>query len=233
MQQNLTVPIAIVVAGALIAGALFFAGRTTSPGTGNNPSSASGTLDAAPAIAADEHILGNPNADVIVVEYSDLECPFCKQFHTTMQDIMAEYGTSGRVAWVYRHFPLTQLHPKAPKESEASECATEQGGNDAFWKYVNRLYEITPSNNGLDSAQLPAIAEEIGLDVGAFNACLASGKYASKIEAEFNDAVAAGGQGTPFNILIIKGGERVAIPGAYPYADMKNIIETALAGVGS
>src|SRR3989338_2531696 len=95
-----------------------------------------------------DHLRGDPKATVKVVEFSDLECPFCKNFHRTMQQVMSEY--SGQVAWVYRHFPLDSLHSKARKEAEASECAAELGGNDGFWAYVDKLFEITPSNNGLD-----------------------------------------------------------------------------------
>lgn len=95
-----------------------------------------------------DHLRGDPKASVKVVEFSDLECPFCKRFHLTMQQLMEGY--SGKVAWVYRHFPLDSLHPKARKEAEASECAAELGGNDGFWAYIDKLFEITPSNNGLD-----------------------------------------------------------------------------------
>lgn len=95
-----------------------------------------------------DHLRGDPKATVKIVEFSDLECPFCKNFHFTMQQIMSEYP--GKVSWAYRHFPLDSLHPKARKEAEASECAAELGGNDGFWSYVDKLFEITPSNNGLD-----------------------------------------------------------------------------------
>ncbi|MCI0542492.1 thioredoxin domain-containing protein [bacterium] len=97
-----------------------------------------------------EHILGNPNAEIFIIEYSDLECPFCKRFHETMKQAMEQYGKDGQVAWVYRHFPLDAIHNKARKEAEATECAGELGGNDMFWKYTNKLMEITPSNNQLD-----------------------------------------------------------------------------------
>lgn len=228
MDQKLLVPVAIVIAGALIAGALFFSGRSGAPTPGNTGATENAAINV-PAVTEDDHILGNPEADIIIVEYSDFECPFCKQFHVTMQQIINEYGPSGKVAWAYRHFPLTQLHPKAPKESEASECAFEQGGNEAFWAYANRLFEVTPSNNNLDPTKLPEIAGEVGLDVDAFSACLSSGKYQSKVEQQFNDAVASGGQGTPHNILIIKGGTPIELPGAQPYATVKNVIETILA----
>jgi protein-disulfide isomerase len=101
-----------------------------------------------------DHIFGNPQAEMVIVEYSDLECPFCKRFHETMIQIMSEYGKEGKVAWVYRHFPLDAIHSKARREAEAVECAGELGGNDKFWAYVNKLVEITPSNNQLDASLL-------------------------------------------------------------------------------
>lgn len=100
------------------------------------------------SVGDSDHLRGDPKATVKVVEFSDLECPFCKNFHRTMQQVMEEY--SDKVAWVYRHFPLDSLHPKARKEAEATECAAELQGNDGFWAYVDKLFEITPSNNGLD-----------------------------------------------------------------------------------
>lgn len=101
-------------------------------------------------VVPSEHIFGNANAEIFIVEYSDLECPFCKRFHETMVKVMAQYEKGAQVAWVYRHFPLDAIHSKARKEAEATECATELGGNDMFWKYANKLMEITPSNNQLD-----------------------------------------------------------------------------------
>ncbi len=113
-----------------------------------------------------DHVYGNPSAPVKIVEFSDLECPWCKNFHSVLKQTVAAYG--GKVAWVYRHFPIDQLHPKARKEAEASECANELGGNDKFWSYIDRLFEITPSNNGLDANLLPQIAADIGLNKNEF-----------------------------------------------------------------
>lgn len=98
-----------------------------------------------------EHILGNMSGDIVIVEYSDLECPFCKNFHGTMHQVI---DTDPNVAWVYRHYPIPQLHQKAFKEAVATECAWAQGGNDAFWKYTDMIYKITPSNDGLEVAEL-------------------------------------------------------------------------------
>lgn len=88
-----------------------------------------------------DHIVGDINtAKIIIVEYSDFDCPFCKVFHSTMHRVVKD--SNGEVAWVYRHYPIPQLHPDAFKKAEATECAWEQGGNEAFWKYADRLFEI-------------------------------------------------------------------------------------------
>lgn len=110
-------------------------------------------------IKPDDHIRGNADSDIVIIEYSDLECPFCKRFHTTMQQLVKE---NGNIAWVYRHFPLDQIHPKARNEAAAAECVYDQGGNDMFWKYVDRTFDITPGNNNLDPAEIPNIAQFAG-----------------------------------------------------------------------
>jgi len=233
-QNNISVPIAIVIAGALIAGALYMSVKGTgSTANIQQPQAVpqqAGNLEEIKPITKDDHIRGNPDASVKIVEYSDFECPFCKRFHDTMNQVMDEYGKNGEVAWVYRHFPLDQLHPvKARKEAVASECATELGGNDAFWKYADRFFELTPSNNQTDvDTILPQIAREIGLDVNKFNTCLASGKYDTHIEADVENAQATGGRGTPWSIVIAKNGKKYPLSGAQPYASVKQLIELAL-----
>ncbi len=122
------------------------------------------------AIIRNEHILGNPNAEIIIIEYSDTECPYCKNFHLTMNNIIKENGAN--VAWVYKHYPITQLHQKAFRESLATECAWDQGGDEMFWKYINILFEITPSNDGLEDEELYNIAKELNLDMPSFELCL-------------------------------------------------------------
>lgn len=191
--------------------------------------------DAAGAVKpvnGEDHILGDPDAPVKLVEFSDFECPFCKRFHLTMKRLMEEYGEDGRVAWVYRHFPLDSLHSKARKEAQATECANELGGNEAFWAYSDRLFEVAPSNNRLDLAVLPRIAQKIGLDRAEFEACLEGdargGKYAAHIEANVQDAIASGGTGTPFSLVIAPNGKIFSLNGAQPYAAVKAIVELAL-----
>ena len=234
-KSNFAVPLAIIIAGALVAGALYF-----NKGSGGNSSSNNfvekdnNTTETAKennvkAISSADHIRGNPNAKVKVVEFSDPECPFCKRFHKTMNQIIDEYGKSGQVAWVYRHFPLDAIHSKARKESEALECANEQGGSVKFWEYIDRLFEVTPSNDGLDLAELPKIAEYLGLDKVKFNQCLESGKYAKRVADDLADGVNSGARGTPYSIVIAANDKKFIINGAQPYESVKAIINQALA----
>lgn len=178
-------------------------------------------------VTSDDHIKGDlDTAEVVVVEFSDTECPFCKRFHPTMEQVVSDYD--GKVAWVYRHFPLDSLHSKARNEAIATECAAEQGGNDGFWAYLDRLMEITPSNNGLQESQLPEIATFIGLDVTQFQTCLDDQKYADVIRTHEQDATAAGGQGTPYSVAIGSDGTMIPISGAQPIASVKSAIDSLL-----
>ena len=235
-STTLTIPVAIVIAGVLIAGAVYLGtskGASTTAVNNQQPQQApqqTGDLEAMKAISSSDHIRGNPDAPVKIVEYSDTECPFCKRFHGTMKEVMDEYGKDGKVAWVYRHFPLDQLHSKARKEAVALECANEQGGNDEFWSYADRLYEITPANNGLDPAELPKIAQYVGLDVAKFNTCLASTKYDQHIEDEVQNATATGGNGTPWSIVVGKNDKKYPLSGAQPLTAVKQLIDLALQG---
>jgi protein-disulfide isomerase len=174
-----------------------------------------------------DHIRGNPEAPVTLIEYSDFECPFCKRFHVTVKKLVEESG--GQVRWVYRHFPLEQLHPvKARREALASECAAELGGNEAFWKFADRFYELTPSNNRTDvDTVLPRIAREIGLDHAKFAACLASGRHDRRVQEDYENATATGGRGTPWSIVVSKRGKTYPLSGALSLTAVKELVERA------
>lgn len=235
-KNNLTIPAAIVVAGVLIAGALFVSRGGTPdqvlPATDQLPQEKEVVIQ---PVTSTDHILGNPNAKIKIVEYSDTECPYCKQFHVTMHKIMDDYGKDAEVAWVYRHFPLYKpgangraLHSNAGKQAEATECVNELGGPTKFWQYLDKIYEVTPSNNGLDMALLPEMAAQLGIDKTAFNTCLNSGKYAEAISKAYADALAAGATGTPYNIILTADGQKIPVNGAQPYESVKTVIETIL-----
>ena len=225
-KTDYLLPISIIIAALLISGSWIY-----SAGLKNIDSVSDVKIADKTAQLEDfsqDHIRGNIDAPVKIVEFSDMECPFCKKFHQTMLQVMEEYEKTNKVAWIYRHFPIEQLHSKAKKSAEASECAGELGGNNAFWKYLDKYFEITPSNNQIDLAELPKIAESIGLNKTQFENCLNSGKYSEKIEAQIQDAENSGARGTPYSIVIDKNNKKYPINGAYPYEDVRQIIESAL-----
>ncbi len=236
--EKLMLPLSIIVAGLLVGGGFYLkGGGEASPapvsGQGQNTSrpelnseNLSATLR---AIDENDHVLGSLNSRIIVVEYSDTECPFCKTFHQSMLSIMQEYGKDEKVAWVYRHFPIAEIHSRSPKEAEAQECAGELGGNSKFWEYTNKLYEVTPSNNELDPKELTNIATAVGLSSSAFNTCLESGQYAPRVAHDIENALELGALGTPYSVLIdTKTNDYYPIEGAYPYAQLKQVIDLIL-----
>lgn len=227
------IPAAIVVAGALIAGAVVFSTGGVPSDTANpNAANSGGTLSGPTAVenvrpvTQDDHIRGSIDSPVAIVEYSDLECPFCKRFHSTAQQALDEFGD--QISWVYRHFPLTNIHPKAVRAAVATECAAEQGGDDAFWAYIDRYFEVTPSNNQIDLAELPAIASFVGLNIDTFNACLTSGDFDERIQKDFENAIDAGGTGTPYTVLIGPDGDKETLIGAQPYSELQRAINNLL-----
>jgi protein-disulfide isomerase len=224
MDNKLAIPGAILAGALIIAVAVIYGGDIKEKVQGGTKDTGAVPTDSSVTVPVDssDHIRGNVNAQVTIVEYSDLECPFCKRFHETMKQALTEYGD--KVRWVYKHFPLDQLHSKADKEAEAAECAGELGGNNAFWAYVDRVFEITPSNNGLDLALLPTIAQGLGLDKGKFESCLASGKYAEFVEAQYQEGIRLGVNGTPGSFV---NGQPVR--GAVPLETLKQIIDSKLA----
>jgi protein-disulfide isomerase len=178
-------------------------------------------------ISDQDHVRGNPDAPITVYEYSDYECPFCKRFHTTMKEVLEKYPND--VNWVYRHAPLESLHPvKAQREAVAAECAAELGGDDAFWTFSDRFFELTPSNNRTElETVFPQIVKEMGLNQSQFNECLESGRHDDKIASDLENFMETGGRGTPWSILVTESGEKFPINGAQPAAAISQIIEAA------
>lgn len=239
MQQSLLIPLSIVIAGAFIAGAVVLSGNTAPvPATGtagNAPHQAmgqpepEGNLEAMRPVDATEYIKGDPDAPIKIVEYSDFECPFCQRHHATLNSLVTKYIETGRVAWVYRQFPLEQLHPvKAQAAAVASECVGELGGNDAFWQFTDTYFERSPSNNRTNiEVLIPEIVTEIGIDRAAFEECFNSDRYDEKIAADIQNAFDTGGRGTPWSILVAADGTKFPINGAQPLAAIEQLISVA------
>ena len=232
------IPAAILIAGLFVAGALYFSGTGYSPvpvvNNGDIQPVAqapepTGSTDAVRPVTSEDHIKGSIDAPIKIVEYSDFECPFCKRFHDTMNEVMDKYGDSGEVAWVFRQFPLEQLHPvKAQAVAVASECAAEQGGNDAFWEFTDGYFDVTLTNNRTDiEAVIPQLVQDAGLDQATFQTCFESGKYDDHIAADIQNAIDTGGRGTPWSVMIGPDGTTYPINGAQPLAAIEQLIGIA------
>ncbi len=181
----------------------------------------------------DDPVLGNKDAKVTIIEFSDYQCPFCRKFWTdTLPELKKNYIDTGKVKLVLRDFPLVSIHPSAQIASEAAECVREKGRDSAYFKYHDKLFE---EQNKLDSgtksgpvtktvqftaADLKKWAKELGYDIGS---CLDDGKYSSEVEKDLADGSAAGVQGTPSFFINGK-----MLGGAYPYSEFKKIVDEEL-----
>lgn len=227
MKNTLVLAGSIIIAGAFIGGGVYLSKIKVNRPVKNNTLPEQTEIKIK-EVQSDDHIRGSKSAKVIIIEYSDPECPYCKIFHSTLMSLFTDKELGGKIAWVYRHFPLDSLHKKARYEAQAFECAGEIGGNDSFWRLVDKVYEVTPSNDGLDDSMLPEYAEKVGLPKAEFSTCLNSNKYSSKIESQFQEAVAAGGTGTPYSIIIGPTGQKIPVPGAVPFDSLKIQIQSLL-----
>lgn len=189
-----------------------------------SPSAPSAGVTDMKALADDDAYLGKENAPVTIVEFSDYECPFCKRFYdSTLPQLKSQYIDTGKVKFVYRDFPLS-FHQNAHIEAEAAECAKDQGGNTAYFKYHDEIFKRTTSNGlGIAVDQLSVIAKNVGLDVTKFNTCLNSGTFKSEVDKDIQDGVSAGVQGTPGFIINGK-----FVSGAQPFSVFQQVIEAEL-----
>lgn len=239
--------IAILASAILIAGALVFLGVSL----GNNGGSAGGNFAeqlaayeaqqqeaqlAAQAeqerLAAeqaknvlppndDDHILGDRDALISIIEYSDFECPFCKRFAPTPK--LAIEANPGVVNSVFRHFPLGFHNPEATNAALATECAADQG---KFWEYHDEYFERTNSNKQIAAGAIQDIAQDIGLNMSEFNSCYDSQRHADKVQEDLQSGADAGVTGTPGNIIRNnETGEVRFLPGAFPIESIQAAID--------
>lgn len=179
-------------------------------------------------VSKDDHIRGNKNAKISLVEYSDFECPYCKAFHVETLKLLEAYPND--INLVYRHFPLSFHEPMATKEAIASECVNELGGNDKFWQFADLVFERTTSNGkGLDDEKISQIVNDVGLSQSKFNSCYTSGKFDAKIKQQIQDGDKAGVTGTPGDYLKNnQTGDVVVLDGYMTFDDMKQVVEPML-----
>lgn len=228
------IPIAIVCGFAMIAIAIFFtSGKSPSPSTAisdQNNEAALGSSQPRP-VDENDYIRGNPNAPILMVEYSDYDCPFCKQYHATMNAIMDEYGVNGQLAWVYRQFPTAQLHPNSPKISKAALCVGDLGGNDAFWTFTDLIFDDRDIDVPTNVTKLPQYAVAAGVSQEDYIACMSKPEMEKAVERDIADGFNSGARGTPYTVLIV-GNQQAVISGAQPYETVKAIVENLIQQLG-
>lgn len=230
LMKDLLIPISIVIAGIAVGAGMYFSGGAAQPG-------ANGLAAAEPVKAVDntgkinpvtesDHIKGNPDAPIKIVEYSDFDCPFCSRFHDSMKIVTEKYGDN--VAWVYRQFPLEQLHPQAPAVAVASECVAELGGNDAFWVFTDGYFAARGAGDNTAHGELIAqLVTKAGVSSASFTECFDSGRHITSVQADMDNAIETGGGGTPWSILIGPSGKTYPINGALPQQAIEQVIELA------
>ena len=213
---------AVIVAGTLIyvfgpAQGVRQVGDSPAPTNGE----AAGVGLTAPEIS-NAPALGDSNAPVTIVEYSDYECPFCgKFFDESLDQVKSEYVDTGKVRFVYKDFPLTSIHFQAQKAAESARCVRDQLGDDGYWRMHDRLFE---GQQLLGVTSFKQWARDIGVSGDEFDNCLDSGKYASAVSDDLEEGVALGVNGTP--TFFING---TVVVGAQPFAQIAAVIEAELA----
>lgn len=184
--------------------------------------------------ANDDPVLGNPNAKVTMIEFSDYECPYCKRyFDQTYEQIKKEYVNKGLVKMIYRDLPLSFHNPMATLEAVAANCARAQGSDATYFAYHDELFKRTKSNgNGLTQEDLNTIAYELGLNTLQFTNCLATEQNKEEVNKDLADAGTLGATGTP-TFFIGKSNASGTIMGrklvgAQPFDQFKKVIEEEL-----
>ncbi len=222
MRSSLTIPLAIIFGGIVIATAIYVS-MPKKPSVDSN----AGNPALVRPVGVNDHILGNPAAKVMIVEYSDFDCEFCKDFHETLHQVIASEGADGDVAWVFRQFPLSEIHPNALSHAKAAECIAQVGGNDAFWKFADTLFASQPAN----PAHYGEFARSTGiLGTDVFASCYASASttLSAHISADRQNALDVGAIGTPYSLILVTGKPPVVMNGAYSYEAVKQLVDQAL-----
>lgn len=170
-----------------------------------------------PGLSSDDWLRGGPNPEVVLIVYTDLDCPFCARLHPSLDEIVAPYGS--RVAWTLRHMPLP-MHPDAFAKAVAAECVAQRLGVAAFWAFIDAAFDGEE-----DSATL---ASSFGFSSSDLRAC-AEGSAGAAVAREYALGSADGAGGTPFTVVLNRSGERQTVSGAVDAAEFSAVIDAALA----
>ena len=225
---ELSPSVSIIISGVLIAGAIVFVNMhpatpaADAAGTGGTAAAAPTKLSIRPPQPTD-HTVGSPTtAPIVLVEYSDFQCPFCSMVYPTLKKIVA--NSNGQIAWIQRELPLTAIHPQAEPAAEAAECIAAELGNDAYWKYADAVFN---NQSQLSAAYSAQVAAQLGADPTKFATCVSSKQFQNLIDADTTEANSNGGNGTPFTVVVnTKTGKMVPLSGALPEAQFTQAINS-------
>lgn len=224
MPKNLefSPAISILVAGFLIAGAIIFVNLNPASGA----AVAGDTLPkdtSVPAPRESDHRYGSEDAPIVLVEYSDFQCPYCTSVYSTLKRLVDE--SNGEVAWIMRHLPLESIHPEARPSGLAAECVAEQLGDEGWYKFADAIFA---DQGNMNSGRYLTLANELGANGAEYLSCVSSKKYDQRITDEAAEAQVAGANGTPFTV-VVGNGAQVPISGALPYEQFAAVIKAVKA----
>ncbi len=235
-EEGMNIQGSIIIAGVLVAISILLAANKISGGSfikfSNNTVNTvnAGNVAAGSSVKIEERkdAATEGGGKVTIVEFSDFQCPFCQDFfNKAYKEIKSKYIDTNKVKFIYRHYPLSSLHPDAQKAAEAGECANRQG---RFFDYHDLLFtrmvpisQANPKGAGLDVASLKRYAVELGLDSARFNTCLDNGETKEVVAKDMEVATKAGVTGTPTFFI-----DGVKIVGSQPMSNFEQVIEEAL-----
>lgn len=231
-QQRRMVLIATALAITLVGASIFFAVRAKSAPQAPTQAEPKAQSTTVRPIDTSDHVFGNPGAPIVFIVYSDFLCPFCREFYATMKKTVETYGADGDVAWVYRHMPITRLHPHAATYALASECVSQSAGDRGFWEFADTLHATATAERVLTSPELIAFAEQAGVPQETFTRCMKDGFLMDRVEADFTDAINAGASATPFTV-IVTAYQQLPRQGARSYPVVAATVEAMLRNLGA
>ena len=217
LRDQLAVAQQTTVSGSASTAAPYSSAATPTPAVAAN---------SVPAVTAADHILGAVTAPVALVEYGDLECPFCKKSHSTLLQLHNEYGD--KLAIVFRNYPL-DIHPAAPMEGQVAECVAQGNGNDEYWHFIDTVFGRSQSTgSSFTQAQMLSIVKELGYDNAATTSCVSSGGGKARLDRDIAQGNALKINETPTAYAIGKNGVTKLIVGALVIDSYRSIIDGLL-----
>ncbi len=215
MKKEIFLPAVIIITGLMIATAIYIitSENYRPPVSRQSQNHQAETTDQILPVNIADHILGNPNAPIKIIEYADFSCSYCAQYQQTLHRIINDYGPTGNVAWVFREFPLPS-HPNALQEAQTAQCVAKTAGNDTFWKFADILF----ANQPIKETQLGEYVHRAGANPTKVALCVSDNITNKRILAQRKNAEAIGVNGIPYTVILTPKGIQMSFISAAPYS---------------